>query len=72
MWRRHFEKLLNEEFDWDREGLVTGHAVSGPAAEITASEVRAAIGKLKAGKAVGFQYHQVLERKCCLQRVRLE
>jgi hypothetical protein len=53
VWRRHFEKLLNEEFDWDREGLETGHAVSGPAAEITASEVRAAIGKLKAGKAVG-------------------
>src|SRR5271168_887142 len=53
VWRRHFEKLLNEEFDWDREGLETGHAVSGPAAEITAREVRAAIGKLKMGKAVG-------------------
>ena len=53
VWRRYFEKLLNEEFDWDREGLETGHAVSGPAEEITASEVRAAIGKMKAGKAVG-------------------
>ena len=23
VWRRHFEKLLNEEFDWDSEGLET-------------------------------------------------
>jgi hypothetical protein len=53
VWRRYFEKLLNEEFDWDRDSLEAGHAVSGPAEEIAASEVREAIGKMKAGKAVG-------------------
>jgi hypothetical protein len=53
VWRRYFEKLLNEEFDWDRDSLEAGHAVSGPAEKITTSEVRDAIGKMKAGKAVG-------------------
>ena len=40
VWRRHFEKLLNEEFNWDREGLKTGHAVSGPVAEKEDKEIR--------------------------------
>jgi hypothetical protein len=26
VWRRYFEKLLNEEFDWDRDSLVAGQA----------------------------------------------
>jgi hypothetical protein len=44
VWRRYFEKLLNEEFDWDRDSLKAGQAVSGPAEKITTSEVRDAIG----------------------------
>ena len=53
VWRRHYEKLLNEEFDWNRDGLETVDAVSGPADVILVSEVRSAIAKMKAGKAVG-------------------
>jgi hypothetical protein len=53
VWRKHFEKVSNEEFDWERDSLDAAHAVSGPAEEITANEVRAAITKMKSGKAVG-------------------
>jgi len=53
VWRKHFEKLLNEEFDWDKSGLPVEHEVSGPAEEITVNEVRAAIAKMKCGKAAG-------------------
>ena len=53
VWRKYFDKLLNEEFAWDRGSVEEGNAVVGPAEKITASEVRAAISKMKAGKAVG-------------------
>src|SRR5580658_4452717 len=43
VWRKHYEKLLNEEFDWNQESLEVADAVSGPAEEITQSDVRAAI-----------------------------
>ena len=53
VWRKYFNKLLNEEFAWDRGSLEEGNAVVGPAEKITASEVSAAISKMKAGKVVG-------------------
>jgi hypothetical protein len=53
VWRKHFEKVSNEEFDWERDSLDAALAVSGPAEAITVHEVRVAIAKMKAGKAVG-------------------
>jgi len=44
---------LNEEFAWNKESLGTEDAVAGPAEEITTSEVRTAISKMKSGKAAG-------------------
>ena len=53
LWREHFEKLSNEEFDWDRNTLVFKDPVSGPAEIITQREVRSAIKAMKEGKAAG-------------------
>jgi hypothetical protein len=53
VWRKYFEKLLNEEFAWNRNGLTTENAVGKDAEEITVIEVRAAIAKMKMGKATG-------------------
>jgi hypothetical protein len=53
LWRKYYEKLLNEEFDWDKNSLDTVNAVSGPCEQILAHEVRAAITKAKNGKAAG-------------------
>jgi hypothetical protein len=52
-WRAYFEKLLNEEFEWDKDGLEKVDKVSGPAEIITYGEVKAAITKAKSGKAAG-------------------
>jgi hypothetical protein len=54
IWKDHFEKLSNEEFNWDRNSLSTVNAVNGPAAEeITCEEVKFTIGKMKSEKAAG-------------------
>jgi hypothetical protein len=53
VWRKYFQSLLNEEFDWNKDGLEASDPVEGPAEEFSASEVRAAIAKMKSGKAVG-------------------
>ena len=52
-WRQYFEKLSNEEFDWDRASLDEEPAVSGPGEVITYQEVREAMAKMKCGKAAG-------------------
>jgi len=52
MWRSHFERISNEEFDWDRDSL-SQDCVSGPIAHITDMEVREAMKKMKNGKASG-------------------
>ena len=49
---KHFEKVSNEEFDWEKDSLDAALAVSGPAEAITVHEVRVAIAKMKAGKAL--------------------
>lgn len=53
VWKEYYEKLLNEEFEWDRDGLRAGDAVSGPCERISAEEVRAALAASKSGKAAG-------------------
>jgi hypothetical protein len=52
-WREYFQSLLNEEFDWNKDGLKAIDAVEGPAEEFCECEVRAAIAQMKSGKAVG-------------------
>ena len=47
-WRKYFERLLNEEFDWE-----AGLEVSGPLEAVTTEEVRAAIGKMKSDRGSG-------------------
>jgi hypothetical protein len=49
IWRRHYENLMNEEFDWVRSSYVI--AVSGPSEWISTSKVGAAMAK--SGKAAG-------------------
>ena len=50
-WKSHCEKLLNTEFDWDRDSLSEVHAVEGPAMQIKKEWVEEAIRKMKNGKA---------------------
>ena len=52
-WRKYFERLLNEEIDWDRDALEACLEVSGPIEAVTAEEVRAAIGKMKSDRGSG-------------------
>jgi len=56
VWKMHYDKLLNEEFDWNRKRVASENAnakVIGPAEIITVEEVRAAMHKMKSGKAAG-------------------
>ena len=50
-WREYFEKLLNEENDWNDE--LSAEYVEGPADMINKEEVRQAIQDLKVRKAAG-------------------
>ena len=53
IWAAYYEKLLNEEFDWNINELRDADAVSGPLEEISMQEVGAAIYKMKSDKATG-------------------
>ena len=44
---------MNEEFEWNREGLDEVDAVSGPSDRISIEEVRSALAGSKSGKAAG-------------------
>ena len=50
-WREYFEKLLNEENEWNDE-LTAGY-IEGPADMISKEEIRQAIQGLKVRKAAG-------------------
>ena len=50
-WREYFEKLLNEENEWNDE--LSAKYVEGPADMISNEEVRQAIQDLKVRKAAG-------------------
>ena len=52
-WKNHYEKLLNTEFDWDRDSLSEVHPVEGQAVQIKKEWFEVAIRKMKNGKAAG-------------------
>jgi hypothetical protein len=49
IWKSYYEKLLNEEFDWNKNDLEIVSAVCGPSESISTAEVGAAIAKSKSG-----------------------
>ena len=53
VWRTYYEKLSNEEFQWNKETLPAADATEGPCEKITTAEVQAAIKKMKWSKAAG-------------------
>ena len=52
-WREHYEKLLNEEFDWDKDNLIFNDPIIGPEPQFNSEMVRKALSKMKSGKAAG-------------------
>ena len=52
-WQEHYQRLLNEEFDWEKESLMLDDPTIGPCPEITTKEVKDALLKMKRGKATG-------------------
>jgi hypothetical protein len=53
IWAQYFEKLLNEQFDWDRSNLETCSPNEGNCKPITEEEVKEALAKMKKWKAAG-------------------
>ena len=52
-WQQHYERLLNEEFNWDEDSLVLNEPNIGPRPDIDSESVRRALRKMKNGKASG-------------------
>ena len=52
-WLKHYQRLLNVEFDWDPDHLSYQPPVEGPPIPITIDMVKKAISQVKAGKAPG-------------------
>jgi len=52
-WKSYFEKLLNEEFDWNKDKLIEADKVNVPSEDITFMEVKSAIARTKSNKAAG-------------------
>ena len=50
VWKEHYEKLINEEFIWKRDGLETLSSMKGPCEPFAVEEVRNAIHSAKNGK----------------------
>lgn len=50
---KDFNKLLNEEFEWNKDGLTAVDKVCGLAEIISCHEVKSAIAKTASGKAAG-------------------
>ena len=53
VWKEHYDRISNEGFSWDREGLTDVRPECGPSEKISEEEVGVAIGKMKLGKAGG-------------------
>ena len=53
VWRAYYDKLLNEEFRWDRNSLGMVEGIAGVEELISAEEVKEALHKSKSGKAAG-------------------
>ena len=53
-WRRHFEKISNEEFGWNRNlPEIDSQRNSNEVEEITLEEMRGAVMRMKSNKASG-------------------
>ena len=52
-WAAHYNRLLNVEFEWDRENLEPAEPVAGPWPRIEKEAVSRAINRMKWGKAAG-------------------
>ena len=52
-WKEHYQRLLNEEFDWDESHLIMDSPVEGPAPWISKPVVIKALARMKDGKAAG-------------------
>ena len=51
-WKEHYQRLLNDEFPWDKNSLKNNSAgVEGPAIFVTEDMVTDAVKKMKQGKA---------------------
>ena len=53
VWAEHYERLLNNEFDWDPDHLSKQPPLEGLPIPITIDTVKMAISKMKSGKAAG-------------------
>ena len=52
-WKEHYERLLNEEFPWDKENLLLEDPVFGTQPQIDRESVKSALAKMKKGKVPG-------------------
>ena len=52
-WLEHYKRLLNEEFEWDKENLGNIDPKIGPNPLISTQDVQNALKKMKKGKASG-------------------
>ena len=52
-WQEHYERLLNEEFDWNKESLALNNPTIGPRSRIEVDTVKRVLSRMKCGKAVG-------------------
>ena len=53
VWKEYYEKLLNEEFDWNKDTLEAVEPVSGASEIFTLEDIRRAMRQAKNGKAAG-------------------
>ena len=52
-WEEHYQRLLSEEFPWDKEGFEVDEPIIGPQPQIDKESVGTALNKIKKGKASG-------------------
>ena len=52
-WVEHYSRLMNIEFDWPRDKLPNADPVVGDPPTVTTEMIRAALSKMKCGKAAG-------------------
>ena len=50
-WNEHCQRVINEEFEWNKENLSVNNPVIGPHPQIDEESVRKALHKIKKGKA---------------------
>ena len=52
-WQEHYERLLNEEFDWNEKSLAINDLTIGPRPKMEVDTVRKVLGRMKCCKASG-------------------